>query len=194
MVTKLKPADDPEHNTFKAGDTFIVRTHCTLTEADLAAPCAQIVFNGIPNDWQKPTVNWLFVNQQLVGETTGKKSSELYFKDCRKSLRVGDNVIAWGIKLGTAKNFGTFEHGINLKASVDLINNPTPPAWSRSVFNGLAQVLVQSTREAGQIQLTASGDGLKPATAAIKTTPSTPQSRVYEIRASSNKIGTFSSL
>jgi beta-galactosidase len=40
----------------------------------------------------------------------------------------------------------------------------TPPAqWERSVFNGLAQVVVQSTREAGEIRLTATSPGLSPA-------------------------------
>jgi beta-galactosidase len=39
-----------------------------------------------------------------------------------------------------------------------------PPAqWKRSVFNGLAQVIVQSTREAGEIRLTATSPGLAPA-------------------------------
>jgi len=37
------------------------------------------------------------------------------------------------------------------------------------VFNGLAQVIVQSTEEAGEIKLTASADGLKSATTIITT-------------------------
>jgi beta-galactosidase len=45
------------------------------------------------------------------------------------------------------------------------------PPWSRSLFNGLAQVIVQSTGEPGEFKLTASADGLAPATAAVKTEP-----------------------
>jgi beta-galactosidase len=42
-------------------------------------------------------------------------------------------------------------------------------ASERSVFNGLAQVIVQSTRKAGRIKLTATADGLQLATATIST-------------------------
>jgi len=50
--------------------------------------------------------------------------------------------------------------------------------WSRSLFNGLAQIIVQSTRGAGQIKLTASADGLAPATATVETQPCTPRPAV----------------
>jgi hypothetical protein len=43
--------------------------------------------------------------------------------------------------------------------------------WSRSLFNGLAQIIVQSTRSAGEIKLTAPADGLAPATAMVQTQP-----------------------
>jgi beta-galactosidase len=39
--------------------------------------------------------------------------------------------------------------------------------WKRSVFNGLAQAIVQSKREAGEIRLTATSPGLSPAVASI---------------------------
>ena len=41
------------------------------------------------------------------------------------------------------------------------------PAWSRSVFNGLAQVIVQSTGEPGEIVVEASADGLTAGTATV---------------------------
>jgi beta-galactosidase len=37
------------------------------------------------------------------------------------------------------------------------------------VFNGLAQVIVQSSKDAGEIKLTATAEGLQPATATITT-------------------------
>ena len=43
--------------------------------------------------------------------------------------------------------------------------------WSRSLFNGLAQVIVQSARNAGEIQLTANAAGLQPATSVVTTQP-----------------------
>ncbi|MBK8474965.1 MAG: DUF4982 domain-containing protein [Opitutaceae bacterium] len=41
--------------------------------------------------------------------------------------------------------------------------------WSRSLFNGLAQIIVQSARETGEIQLMASADGLAPRTTTVQT-------------------------
>jgi beta-galactosidase len=49
-------------------------------------------------------------------------------------------------------------------------DNPSP-AWSRSLFNGLAQVIVQSTDAPGKITLTATGKGLAPASVVVKTLP-----------------------
>ncbi len=46
-----------------------------------------------------------------------------------------------------------------------------PPQWKRSVFNGLAQVIVQSKREGGEITLTATSPGLLPAVATIASQP-----------------------
>ena len=50
--------------------------------------------------------------------------------------------------------------------------------WSRSLFNGLAQVVVQSKRQAGELKLSAVSDGLEPATAVVKTTPSPARAAV----------------
>ena len=45
----------------------------------------------------------------------------------------------------------------------------------RSLFNGLAMVIIQTTGEAGTVELTASGDGLKPATISIPVKAATPR-------------------
>lgn len=44
----------------------------------------------------------------------------------------------------------------------------------RSLYNGLAQIIVQSTRDAGEIKLTATAAGLTPATAAVQSQPCAP--------------------
>jgi beta-galactosidase len=59
--------------------------------------------------------------------------------------------------------------GLVLGVNLEFVNQPVPPAWSRSLFNGLAQVIVQSSREPGEIKLTASADGLTPASTTIQT-------------------------
>jgi beta-galactosidase len=43
------------------------------------------------------------------------------------------------------------------------------PAWQRSAFNGLAQIIVQSTRKPGTLKLTARSSGLELATATIQS-------------------------
>lgn len=48
----------------------------------------------------------------------------------------------------------------------------------RSLFNGLAQVIVQSGRAAGEIKLTATADGLAPATAVMPVQPCSPRPSV----------------
>ena len=50
------------------------------------------------------------------------------------------------------------------------ITTPPPPA-KRSLFNGLAEVIVQSTREPGEIHLRAKADGLTPAESSVTTKP-----------------------
>ena len=47
------------------------------------------------------------------------------------------------------------------------IDTPTP-AWKRTTFNGLAQVIVQSTGEPGEIVVEAKSEGLKPAKLTLK--------------------------
>ena len=54
---------------------------------------------------------------------------------------------------------------------------PAPPA-RRSLFNGLAQVIVQSTREPGVIRLTAKSDGLAPAESTVTARLATPRAAV----------------
>ena len=52
---------------------------------------------------------------------------------------------------------------------------PAPVVWSRSLFNGLAQIIVQSTHDAGEFTLTATADGLRPASTSVQTQPCTPR-------------------
>jgi beta-galactosidase len=48
----------------------------------------------------------------------------------------------------------------------------------RSLFNGLAQVIVQSAHDAGQIKLTATATGLASATAIMQAQPCAPRPAV----------------
>jgi beta-galactosidase len=54
---------------------------------------------------------------------------------------------------------------------------PAPPA-RRSLFNGLAQVIVQSTRKPGEIRLMAKSEGLAPAESTVTARPATLRAAV----------------
>jgi len=88
--------------------------------------------------------------------------------DIKKFVHAGDNVIAVGV------NNGVGQGGLNPNVTAKIIGNAGVPPWSRSLFNGLAQVIVQSTRDAGEIKLTAVSDGLQPATSVLNTQPCPP--------------------
>jgi beta-galactosidase len=141
--------------------TAIYRAHVTLAEEDLNGSGVQIRFAGCDDE------GWYFVNNQFVGESHDWTAQPEF--DIKKLLHAGDNVIAVGVK-----NDGG-QGGLNPNVSVDIIGKPNTPQWSRSLFNGLAQIIVQSTRDAGEFKLSASADGLTPATAVVETQPCPPR-------------------
>jgi beta-galactosidase len=67
---------------------------------------------------------------------------------------------------------------LNPDVNVEIIGKSVSSPWSRSLFNGLAQVIVQSSKDAGEINLTASADGLKSTTVTVKTVACTPRPSV----------------
>ena len=137
----------------------IYRAHLTLTEDDLGGAGVQIRFNGCDDE------GWYFVNGQSVGETHDWDAKPAF--DITKFLHAGDNVIAVRCRNGGALG------GLNPNVNADIALKPSPLPWSRSLFNGLAQIIVQSTRDVGEIKLTASADGLPSVTATVKSQPCT---------------------
>jgi beta-galactosidase len=158
---RIKPKTDGDSGdqVLTEGQTAIFRAHVSLTESDLANPGLQIRFARIDDH------GWVFVNNRRVGESTDWSASPAY--DIKKALRAGDNVIAVGVRNESGSG------GLNPDVNVEIDGKPVVPAWSRSAFNGLAQVIVQSTKEAGEIKLTASAEGLQSATATVATQPAT---------------------
>lgn len=59
------------------------------------------------------------------------------------------------------------------KAPSVVLGGVTTEPWQRSVFNGLAQIIVQTRREAGAVTLTATAEGLAPATMTLTSAPAT---------------------
>lgn len=148
--------------TIKADSTAaIYRARLTLTEADLSGPGVQIQFAGCDDE------GWYFVNGQYVGETHDWDAKPAF--DITKPLHAGDNVIAVCCRNGGANG------GLNPNVTVDIIGKPSLTPWSRSLFNGLAQVIVQSTPHPGELKLTASAAGLASTPVTVQTQPSKPQ-------------------
>ncbi|MEY4916290.1 MAG: hypothetical protein RL616_203, partial [Verrucomicrobiota bacterium] len=152
---KPKTDGDTGEMPLKDGETAIYRAHVTLSEDDLKNPNVQIRFTGCDDQ------GWYFVNNQRVGESLDWQAQPLF--EIKKQLHAGDNVIAVGVKNAAG------EGGLNPDVNVEIVGAAVESPWSRSLFNGLAQIIVQSTRSAGEIKLTASADGLKPVTTAVTT-------------------------
>lgn len=152
----LKPRPSGNGSTIKTENTTaIYRAHLMLTDEDLTNPEIQICFSGCDDD------GWYFVNNQYVGQSHDWSAQPMF--DIKKFLHSGDNVVAVKVK----NSFG--EGGLNPNVMVHVIGEATVPPWSRRLFNGRAEIIVQSTRGAGQFKLTATSDGLAPATAVVPT-------------------------
>jgi hypothetical protein len=63
--------------------------------------------------------------------------------------------------------------GVNKSVSLELKQQPVPANWQRSTFNGLAEVIVQADADAGDIQLMAYGNGLRPTSIIVRAKPGT---------------------
>jgi beta-galactosidase len=144
--------------------TAIYRAHLTLTDDDLNGSGAQIRFGGCDDE------GWYFVNGRFLGESHDWQAQPAF--DIKIFLHAGDNVVVVGVKNDSG------EGGLNPNVHVDIIGKPAPLPWSRSLFNGLAQVIVQSTRDTGEFKLTAIADGLAPAAAVVQTQPCAPRPSV----------------
>jgi beta-galactosidase len=116
----------------------------------------------------------VYVNGRLVGEShdcTDEPSFEI-----RPFVHAGTNSIAVAVK----NNGGP--GGVNKGVTLTIVDKPTSKLpWRRSVFNGLAQIIVQAGKEPGQIHLTAHSEGLSDTTLDISAEPATPRPCVPQI-------------
>jgi beta-galactosidase len=89
-----------------------------------------------------------------------------------RTVPLAENLISFDLS-GPGKIIGV-GNGDPSSHEPDVYINTSAP-WQRHVFNGLAQILVQSSKEPGKLQLTARADGLTLATLDITTLKSTPR-------------------
>ena len=86
-----------------------------------------------------------YVNGQKTGGAIDPRSAMAY--DVKALLHPGENVIAV-----PAANYGPEGAGLTKGVLLRLQQPPSPVSWSRSAFNGLAQVIVEASREPGDIK------------------------------------------
>ena len=135
----------------------VFRTRFTVSAQDLAAPAVELFFGKIEGDGK------VFVNGQLAGAAGDARAASSY--EVKSLLHAGENTIAVVVA-----NYGPAA-GVN-KGVWLRMPEPTPPVeWRRSVFNGLAQIIVQASKDSGTIRLTARSTGLQPATFSLQTKP-----------------------
>jgi beta-galactosidase len=142
-------------------ESAVFRTHFDATPEELAADGLAINFGMIDDE------GWVYVNGHLVGEShnCGKGLSF----NLRKILHDGRNTVAVIVH-----NWGG-PGGLNQGAALEIPDPPVPVHWRRSVFNGLAQVIVQAGKDAGTLHLTARADGLAGAAIDISSADDSPQ-------------------
>lgn len=132
----------------------VFRTRISVAEEDLASRRAYLRFGMVDDE------GWIYVNGQLVGESHDWRSSPQF--DILKLLHRGENSIAVAVKNDGGAG------GLNKGVALEFEKMPAAPKWQRSAFNGLAQVIVQAGKEAGEIKLTARADGLAPADIVVR--------------------------
>jgi beta-galactosidase len=149
-----KTSSEGDHAQLSEGQSAIFRQHLNITADQLASLGVQLHFGRIDD------LGWIFVNGQRVGESRDWQDSPVF--DIKRFLHPDDNVVAVGVHNQQGSG------GLTMDVKLELVN-PVSPAWSRSLFNGLAEVIVQSTKDAGGITLMANADGLAPATSTIQS-------------------------
>ena len=142
------PAEVREENgALPANGQGIFRTQLKLNEADFKADAIELWFGKIEDNGA------LYVNGRKVSEVGDARAASIF--EVKKFLHPGANSLALSLRTWGAT--GGISRGTNWR----VITAAPAPQWSRSVFNGLAQLIIQSTSQPGEIKVHARADGLK---------------------------------
>jgi hypothetical protein len=147
----------PERGVLPTGKHGVFRRKITFTADDLT-PTKILLSIGTVDDR-----GILYVNGRRMGEATTWEKPLV--ADIKPALQEGANVIAVSV-------FNeTHDGGPGKGGSLSFAGKKSSVGWKRSLFNGLAQVIVQSEREgSGTFLLRATAPGLKPAEAPVQIT------------------------
>jgi len=131
----------------------VFRGKVVVTAEELASAGVELWFGKIEGDAS------VYVNGEKIGPGSDPHAATIL--DVKSKLHPGENSVAVAIT-----NWGDAA-GVNNGAALRFVSEPPAVAWRRSVFNGYAQVIVQSLKQSGEIKLTAKADGLKTGTIVI---------------------------
>lgn len=137
----------------EAGKSVVYRSSASLSADQLQGVSVSFLFPGVTSGSAS-----VYVNGRKIGDSGSATPALMPIP--AGIIKEGANSIA--IVIGS-----TFPKGRLLPGTVLVLNSLTEPAWKRTAFNGLAQIILQSDRSPGELVLTASGQGLKPATLTI---------------------------
>ena len=138
-------------------ESAVFRARLLATDEMLTNVSVVLRFGRIDED------GWVYVNGRKVGESHDWQETPRF--DVKPFLRAGENTIA----VAVANRYGP--GGINLGVALETRQDAPPPQWQRSVFNGLAQLIVQSSKQPGEIKLRATANGLGSAIVTLETKP-----------------------
>jgi beta-galactosidase len=133
----------------------IFRTRFSVSQADLDSSAVEIVFGKVLGGVAT------YVNGQKIGSSIDPHSAMAY--DVKALLHPGENFISVA-----AANYGPEGAGLSKGVSLRLQQVPAPLSWSRSTFNGLAQVIVLASKTPGSIKLSAAAEGLASGSSTVK--------------------------
>jgi beta-galactosidase len=106
----------------------------------------------------------LYLNGKLIGENLSQKQERYTLKLAKGDVKPGKNLIAI-----VATPFRVRNSWDNPNTHPGVVQVKLPAEnYKRSLFSGLAQVIVQSTGEPGIIRVTAKAEGLTPAVLTIQ--------------------------
>jgi beta-galactosidase len=143
------------------GQAAVFRTHFHISSDELTSENATLNFGMIDDE------GWIYINGKLAGESHDWSSQPAF--EIQKYLRAGDNTLAVVVQNHAGSG------GVNKGVTLEIQGKPHPIQWKRSVFNGLAQVIVQAGTEPGTLHLTATSAGLKEASVDISTALHSPR-------------------
>jgi beta-galactosidase len=143
-----------ESGSLSENTSAVFRTHLGLSPKDLDADKILLRFGTVDDD------GWIYVNGQAVGESHDWQATPNF--DVRKFVHVGDNSIA--VVVHNADGPGGIDKGV----SVSFPSKAVHVNWKRRVFNGLAQVIIQSGTELSEIRVTSHAEGLASNTVVIE--------------------------